>query len=133
MSEFTLRELDTAHKKAFQNEPLVQIAKDCACFCCLVHFPPSAIDGWVDDKLHRTAMCPKCGIDAVLTEETLDKVPDDLLKALQEEYFGSMNAETTHIEFASFSDAFEHYEKNRSIRLFEADLIHADRAEKAKK
>lgn len=133
MSEFTLRELDTAHKKAFQNEPLVQIAKDCACFCCLEHFPASAIDGWVDDKLHRTAMCPKCGIDSVLTEETLDRVPDNLLKALQAEYFGSMSDEAVRIEFDSFSDAFEHLEKDKAIRLFEADLIHADRAEKAKK
>lgn len=133
MSEFTLRELDTAHKKAFQNEPLVQIAKDCACFCCLEHFPPSAIYGWVDDKLHRTAMCPKCGIDSVLTEETLDRVPDDFLKALQKVYFGSMNDEAERIEFDSFSDAFEHFEKEKSIRHFEADLIHADRAAITKK
>ncbi len=133
MTEFTLRELDTAHKKAFQNEPLVKIAKDCACFGCLEHFPPSAITNWVDDKLHRTAICPKCQIDTVLTEEVLDRVPDDLLKAMQDEYCPVITDNTKSISFDSFDAAFEHMLKEKEIRLFEADLIHADRDEKAKK
>jgi hypothetical protein len=133
MSEFNSRELEAAHKKSFQNEPLVRIAHDSACFCCLEHFPPSEIDEWVDDKLHRTAMCPKCGVDSVLTEETLNKVSDDLLKALQKQYFATMNEGAAPIGFDSFTAAFEHHEKEMALRLSEADLIHADRADKATK
>ena len=131
MSNFTLRELETAHKKSFQNEPLVRIAKDCACFRCLEHFPPTAITNWVNDKLHRTAICPKCNIDTVLTEETLDKVPDNLLKAMQDEYSPEITDETQFVELDSFEEILEHMQKDKAIRLFEADLIHADRAEKA--
>jgi hypothetical protein len=134
MSEFTFRELETAHKKAFQNEPLVNIAKDCACFGCLEHFPPSAITDWVDDKIHRTAICPKCHIDTVLTEEVLDRVPDNLLKELQNEYCSAVSL-PPRFDFLNggFEALLEAREKEKQIRLFESDLIHADRDEKAKK
>ena len=148
MNKYTYRELDTAHKSSSHNAHLASVAKDCACFRCLEHFSAAEIE-WIECKSSRLAMCPKCGIDAVLIEDKLDRVPDDLLKEMQAEYFGSVasedldadceqtvapNVEVSDIDSTvSFESLFEAYEKNRAIRLFEADLILADRAEKAKK
>jgi hypothetical protein len=36
----------------------------CGCYYCQQTFPPAAIEEWVDDG--KTALCPKCGIDAVI-------------------------------------------------------------------
>ena len=133
MTEYTYRELDTAHKKSFQNEPLVKRAKDCGCYCCLEHFSPAEITYWVEDKLYRTAMCPKCDIDSVLTEEVLDRVPDDLLVAMQKTYFGVLTSVSLENPAEDFEAIFEAYNKEKEIRLFEADLILADKTDNLKK
>jgi hypothetical protein len=133
MTAFTFRELDTAHKKCSENEELVLNAKSCACFHCLQHFNPTDIKDFAGDTPHRTAFCPKCGVDSILTDMELDKVPDDLLAAMQEEYFGPLNDDADESVSSSFEFYFENYTKDKAIRLFEADLIHADRAEKANK
>ena len=133
MSKYTYRELDTAHKKSFQNEPLVKVAKDCGCYHCLEHFSAVEITDWALDKLHRTAMCPKCHLDTVLTEEVLDRVPDDLLLAMQKEYFGNPISLLREFTLEDMEAIFEKDDKDRVMRLFEADLILADRADNAKK
>jgi hypothetical protein len=146
MNKYTYRELDTAYRRASNHGHLAGIAKDCACFRCLEHFKPAEITDWLEGEHGNTAMCPKCYIDAVLIEDKLDRVPDDLLNEMQAEYFGSVafNDQDSECEL-SFApndksdgvDALEAYfemsPKDRAIRLFEADLILADRAEKAKK
>jgi hypothetical protein len=133
MTIFTFRELDTAHKKCSENEELVLNAKSCACFHCLRHFNPTDIKDFAGDATRRTAFCPTCGVDSILADLKLHKVPDDLLAAMQEEYFGPLNDEANESVSSSFEFIFENYPKEKAIRLFEADLIHADRAEKAKK
>lgn len=148
MNKYTYRELDTAHRDSNNNAHLASVAKDCACFRCLEHFTATEIE-WIESKSSRFAICPKCGIDAVLIEDKLDRVPDDFLKEMQAEYFGSVASEDLDVDceqtvgpnaevsgfdsMVSFESLFEDYEKTRAIRLFEADLILADRAEKAKK
>jgi hypothetical protein len=37
---------------------------NCGCFYCQTIFPAEAVSKWVDDEL--TALCPSCGVDAVL-------------------------------------------------------------------
>jgi hypothetical protein len=38
-----------------------------ACFYCFSEFPPSAITDWTDgDPVGQTALCPECGVDAVV-------------------------------------------------------------------
>ena len=56
------------HEKAIKN------SKECGCFHCISIFPPSEIEEWIDEpeecprRPGRTAICPWCGIDAVLLE-----------------------------------------------------------------
>jgi len=67
----TTDDLDTAHLRSFRNRPLVG---QCGCFFCLAEFDASVVTTWVDDG--RTALCPKCGIDSVLSEPDNDPARD---------------------------------------------------------
>lgn len=38
-----------------------------ACYYCLETYPPSTISDWCDgDNQDQTAICPRCGVDAVV-------------------------------------------------------------------
>ena len=38
-----------------------------ACFYCLTEFSPASITDWTDgEPIGQTALCPRCGIDAVV-------------------------------------------------------------------
>ena len=71
----------TAHEYSMFNRRLLEHDKRCGCFHCLKVFDTKELE-WVDFDL--TALCPYCGIDAVigesagypLTEEFLEKMRD---------------------------------------------------------
>ena len=68
----------TAHEYCMFNRRLLEHDKRCGCFHCLKVFDTKELE-WVDFDL--TALCPYCGIDAVigeypLTEEFLKKMRD---------------------------------------------------------
>lgn len=71
----------TAHEYCMFNGRLLEHDKRCGCFHCLKVFDTKELE-WVDFGL--TALCPYCGIDAVigesagypLTEEFLEKMRD---------------------------------------------------------
>ena len=80
-------ELKTLHKLCFQNERLIQDAKQAGCFCCLEVFPTGSIREWLSDHLSQTACCPHCGVDSVLADDENFKLSQDLLKQIQTRYF----------------------------------------------
>jgi hypothetical protein len=45
-----------------------RLARDVAvCFYCFAEFSPDTISEWCDgDNDHQTAICPQCGVDAVV-------------------------------------------------------------------
>ncbi|MAQ15812.1 MAG: cytoplasmic protein [Sandaracinus sp.] len=57
-------EVVRAHSHSIDHRAEILASALCGCFHCLATFPPTAIDTWVDRG--ETAMCPRCGIDAVL-------------------------------------------------------------------
>ncbi len=58
------------------------------CYYCLESYAPRAIKDWCDgDNQDQTALCPKCGIDAVVG---FNGPPDDAwLKAARARAFGA--------------------------------------------
>ena len=52
------------HKKSRRNRSSLSKSMVCGCFYCFNEFPFEQIIEWVDDD--KTALCPYCGIDAVL-------------------------------------------------------------------
>lgn len=59
-----------AHKLSSHNINILEEGINCACFSCLRFFPFDVIKKWIDDG--RTAICPKCDIDAVIPAKTFN-------------------------------------------------------------
>ena len=70
-----------ATKMSFKNAHLIEDDTDCSCYYCLGKFKGIEVDVYVDDG--KTAICPKCGIDSVLTED----IDIDKLEKINEYYF----------------------------------------------
>src|SRR5437879_1131077 len=77
-------ELDALHAKRWHNRQLLAEAAICGCFYCFKEFAFDQIVEWVDEG--RTALCPDCGIDAVLGFDT-EKTNQDLLHRMREYWF----------------------------------------------
>ena len=56
--------LELAHEFCSDHRALIERSVECGCFYCGRTFNPSDIKEWIDAG--QTALCPKCGIDAVL-------------------------------------------------------------------
>ena len=41
----------------------------------------------LDGEAYDTAVCPNCGIDSVMAEHVEERVPDDLLRAMNQSFF----------------------------------------------
>ena len=87
MATYAQNYLKMLHRQSIGNKARLADAKDCGCFSCLSHFAVAELE-YCDDEGGQTAVCPHCGIDSVIGEYEEQRVPDDLLKAMNEEYFG---------------------------------------------
>lgn len=61
--------LKIAHKDSSSHKLEILSSKLCGCFYCKQTYPPSEICEWINDINGKTAICPKCGIDAVLSSK----------------------------------------------------------------
>lgn len=75
--------LMSTHFDCSLHRALVEKSKLIACFHCLRRFPPSEITEWIDGS--ETALCPYCGIDAVLPDSV--DLSDELLDAMYDYWF----------------------------------------------
>lgn len=50
--------------RSFKARPQLEQVSVCGCYYCLNIYSPTEIEEWVDSE--KTAICPKCGIDAVV-------------------------------------------------------------------
>jgi hypothetical protein len=92
--EFNHADLESIHKHSSHHRPRIEASAVCGCFYCLRTFAPTAISDWVDwpngdeSQPGVTALCPRCGIDAVLP----DNVPaaalsEGLLRQMHDYWF----------------------------------------------
>jgi hypothetical protein len=71
---FMLDTLQRAHRHCACHRKEVEASDVCGCFHCQHTFPPSEITEWHEESAGNfsmrpdrwTAMCPRCGVDAVL-------------------------------------------------------------------
>jgi hypothetical protein len=72
------------HQKSRRNRPLLEDAMVCACFHCLNEYPFERIIKWTDED--QTAICPYCGVDAVLgfSSQHADR---ELLREMHDRWF----------------------------------------------
>lgn len=60
-------DVESFTKRSFRNRAAVETS-ECGCYFCTRTFHGSAVAEWTDGG--ETALCPFCGIDAVLPEVT---------------------------------------------------------------
>lgn len=73
----------TTHAFSSLHQKQLEHAGKAGCFYCLEIYPVAEIEEWIDGE--QTALCPKCGIDAVLP--VTEEVTPEFLKAMQQEWF----------------------------------------------
>ena len=57
----------------------------CGCFHCCAVFKPRAVTRWVEGE--RTALCPRCGTDAVLGDRIGVAMKRPFLEKMQARWF----------------------------------------------
>ena len=88
--KFSLKQI---HGECGWHEMPIKNSKLRGCFHCLSNFPPSEITEWIDEREDcprgpgKTAMCPKCDIDAVLPESKNYEITKELLEQMNREWF----------------------------------------------
>ncbi len=82
----TRPDIIAAHVHSSRHAAELRHSERCGCFYCLAVFSPSEVADWTDDG--DTALCPRCGIDAVVGESSGFPVADvDFLAAMKIRWF----------------------------------------------
>lgn len=76
---------DEAFRRSIRNKGDLDNTSKCGCYYCKEIFSPSEITEWCDAG--ETAICPHCGIDAVIPESPDFKITESMLDEANEEWF----------------------------------------------
>lgn len=79
-------EVLAAHRHSARHREELGRSEICGCFCCCRVFAPSEIHEWVDDD--QTAICPHCGIDAVIGSASEYPINAGFLAMMGSYWFG---------------------------------------------
>ncbi len=79
--------LAALHKKSRRNRSWLKQSRICGCFYCFNEFPSDRIVEWIDDE--ETALCPYCGIDAVLGFDS-EAADQELLHDMHDRWFKTL-------------------------------------------
>lgn len=83
----TPHELHDAHDRSFRNKSVIEWSAMCGCFSCMQTYSVSEIVEYV--RRDQTAVCPHCGIDAVIGDASGLPVSDPkFLDEMNEFWFG---------------------------------------------
>ena len=74
-----------AHQDSIYHRQQLDTQPQCGCFYCLEIFASQEIEDWIDDG--KTAICPHCGIDAVIAETSERQLTREFLQAMKQEWF----------------------------------------------
>ena len=77
--------LIAAKVHASRHRLALEASTRCACFFCFRAFATSEIKAWIDAD--TTALCPGCGVDAVLGNASGPSISDGFLRKMHQHYF----------------------------------------------
>lgn len=88
-------DLESIHKYSDHHRELLARSDRAGCFYCGAMFKPTEIMDWVDGRQVETgrtedgvtALCPRCGIDAVLPSAAPILLNDGVLSAMHHHWF----------------------------------------------
>jgi hypothetical protein len=73
-----------AHVHSSKHRTEIEGSDHCGCYFCFRIFPPSTIKNWVEGG--QTALCPHCGLDAVVGSAHC-QIDDNFLRRMHQQYF----------------------------------------------
>jgi len=79
-------DVKAAHAFSSKHRQQVLASERCGCFYCCALFSPHDIAEWTDED--STALCPRCGIDAVLGSASGVPLTRDFLQQMKHAWFG---------------------------------------------
>jgi hypothetical protein len=79
------RSCDLAHVHASAHREELASSNQCACYFCFRTFGFADIVRWTDGN--QTALCPKCGIDAVLGDASGFAIDERFLRRMHDHWF----------------------------------------------
>lgn len=82
----TTEDIIQAHRCSINHRSKIIKDKKCGCFYCLKIFSPKEITDWIEDK-NGTAICPHCGIDAVIGESSGFPLTEEFLLKMKNYWF----------------------------------------------
>ncbi len=74
-----------AHSRSMGHRKEILRSTLCGCFHCTKRFAPSEVSEWVDNG--ATALCPHCGVDAVIGDASGYPVTPEFLSSMRREWF----------------------------------------------
>jgi hypothetical protein len=91
----TQADLEAIHTFASQHRELLSLSKHAGCFHCCATFAPREIVEWIDAPRDATggspervtALCPRCGVAAVLPSASYYPLTDTLLAEMRHHFF----------------------------------------------
>lgn len=78
-------QLKAAHSHSSNHRQVVEQSRVCGCFYCQETFAPATIKEWIDGG--ETALCPHCGIDSVIGDESKVELSAEFLEAMHHMWF----------------------------------------------
>lgn len=91
---YTKKDWNKASDYCIYNKNIILKSKNAACYCCVNHFKASMVTEFVDNE-DTTALCPLCGVDAVLGDATGLPIENvEYLQAMHALGFGTCFAKT---------------------------------------
>lgn len=85
--------LESAHNHCALHRGSILRSSVCGCFHCEEIFAPSEITTWIDDVnvkkglTGQTALCPHCGIDAVIGSDSGLSITPEFLAKMRGRWF----------------------------------------------
>lgn len=78
---------DAAREHASGHRDEIQASGRCGCYFCFHTFPNTQIKVWID--ANQTALCPACGLDAVIGDASKHRLDDKFLRQMHTRFFSS--------------------------------------------
>lgn len=89
------QELERAQSHSVHNRAELEKSRRCGCFHCESVFTAGAVLHWTDKSRAQgewTALCPSCGIDAVIGDAAGFGMSPVFLREMNDRWFGSGRA-----------------------------------------
>ena len=80
------QDLNKLYLHSINHKAEIQTSKVCGCFYCKRIFEPQNVKEWLKDR-EWTALCPFCGIDAVIGDASGYSINNDVLDKMNKKFF----------------------------------------------